>query len=123
MLFTPQTPKGFDKYGIGHYDCCATPNLQSALGLEGGCVTTGNCLGWVQEDMDVMTEHAAVAKEMEGAAIGWVCDMFSVPFFCVKAITDIVDGDRPSHEEFLENLASAAKALQARTRAHLTLSY
>lgn len=31
---------------------------------------------------------------------------------CVKAVTDIVDGDRPTAEEFLENLHSAAAALQ-----------
>lgn len=89
---------------------------------------------------------------MEAAAIAWSCSLFSVPCFCVKAITDIVDGDRPaqvcggptmplparmqavcvcvpvcagggcptsvtqpmpaSQEEFLQNLATAAAALQ-----------
>lgn len=42
-----------------------------------------------------------------------VCDLFKVPMFCVKAITDIVDGGRPSEEEFLENLHAAAASLQA----------
>jgi len=32
---------------------------------------------------------------------------------CSQAITDIVDGGRPSHEEFLENLHAAAAALQS----------
>ena len=27
-------------------------------------------------------------------------------------MTDIVDGDKPTEEEFMENLASAAKSLQ-----------
>ena len=40
-------------------------------------------------------------KEMEAAAIAWVCGLFGTPFFCVKAVTDIVDGGRPSHEEFM----------------------
>lgn len=31
----------------------------------------------------------------------------------MKSVTDIVDGGKPSHDEFLENLASAAKALQS----------
>ena len=30
----------------------------------------------------------------------------------MKAITDIVDGDKPTQDEFLENLGAAAKALQ-----------
>jgi 5'-methylthioadenosine nucleosidase len=32
---------------------------------------------------------------------------------CAQAITDIVDGGRPTQEEFLENLSSAAAALQS----------
>ncbi len=43
-----------------------------------------------------ITVQAAV-KEMEAASIAWVCGMYKTPFFCVKAITDIVDGGRPSH--------------------------
>jgi 5'-methylthioadenosine nucleosidase len=31
----------------------------------------------------------------------------------VKVITDIVDGNFPSHEEFMQNLASAAQSLQS----------
>lgn len=114
-LIPPSQTQGFDKYGLGHYACCSTPQLQAALSLEGGCVSSGNSLGWVQEDMDIMTQHAAVAKEMEAAAIAWVCDMFDVPFLCVKAVTDIVDGDRPSQDEFLENLSAAARSLQVRS--------
>ena len=38
--------------------------------------------------------------------------MFGVPFLAVKAITDIVDGDKPTQDEFMENLGAAAKALQ-----------
>ena len=41
-----------------------------------------------------------------------MCAMFEVPLLAVKAITDIVDGDKPTQDEFLENLGAAAKALQ-----------
>ena len=51
-------------------------------------------------------------KEMEAAGISWVAHLHNVPFIALKSITDIVDGDRPAQEEFLENLHSAAKALQ-----------
>jgi 5'-methylthioadenosine nucleosidase len=49
---------------------------------------------------------------MEAAAVAWVAEITKKPFFAVKVVTDIVDGDRPTSEEFLENLASAAKSLQ-----------
>lgn len=35
------------------------------------------------------------------------------PLLALKSVTDIVDGNRPAQEEFLENLATAARALQA----------
>ena len=54
--------------------------------------------------MQRMLEHKAAVKEMEAAAVAWSADLFGVPAFCIKAVTDIVDGDRPAQEEFLENL-------------------
>lgn len=36
--------------------------------------------------------HGATIKEMEAAAIAWSANLFGTPMFCVKAITDIVDG-------------------------------
>ncbi len=54
----------------------------------------------------------ASVKDMEAAAIAWTVELFKIPYFCVKVITDIVDGERPSHEEFLENLHTAAVSLQ-----------
>lgn len=59
-----------------------------------------------------MKENGASVKEMEAAAIAWVAQQFKVPFFAIKVITDIVDGGRPTHEEFLGNLHSAAQSLQ-----------
>jgi Phosphorylase superfamily len=46
--------------------------------------------------MAIMTQHGATIKEMEAAAVAWVAQLFGKPMFCVKAVTDIVDGDRPS---------------------------
>jgi 5'-methylthioadenosine nucleosidase len=61
--------------------------------------------------MELMLENDATVKDMEAAAIAWVCEKLDVPFMALKVITDIVDGDRPSHEEFMENLGHAAHAL------------
>lgn len=41
-----------------------------------------------------MKANGAVCKEMEAAAVGWACNLHSVPFFCIKSVTDIVDGSR-----------------------------
>ena len=61
-----------------------------------------------------MEENDAAVKEMEGAAIAWAAHFFSTPLFALKSITDIVDGDRPPQEEFLENLGKASVALKVK---------
>ena len=60
---------------------------------------------------NLLKEGAAV-KDMECAAVAYVCRMWGVPMFAVKSVTDIVDGDREAHEEFLANLSMAASALK-----------
>jgi 5'-methylthioadenosine nucleosidase len=37
--------------------------------------------------------------------------MFSTPAIFVKAVTDIVDGEKPTSEEFLQNLIAVTAAL------------
>ncbi len=59
-----------------------------------------------------MLENNASVKDMEAASIAWVMDLNNTPFFAIKVVTDIVDGDRPTEEEFLEHLSAASKSLQ-----------
>lgn len=106
---------GFDKYGTSMTDAVPTPNLKAALGLKNGVVSSGNSLDFCSEDMQLMQMHEAAVKEMEAAAIAWSCHLFGCPMFCLKAITDIVDGGRATEEEFLENLHTAAASLQKAT--------
>ncbi len=54
----------------------------------------------------------ATCKDMEAASVAWACSLTNTPFLALKVVTDIVDGDRPTHEEFMENLHAAAKTLQ-----------
>lgn len=58
-----------------------------------------------------MQKHEAAVKEMEAAAIARLCKDHEVPFFALKAVTDLVDGQHPPEEEFLANLAKAVAAL------------
>lgn len=50
---------------------------------------------------------------MEAGAIAWVADLWKIPMFCIKSITDMVDTDSPSVEEFQSNLESASRSLQS----------
>lgn len=43
--------------------------------------------------------------------MAYVADLLSVPAILVKAVTDIVDGDKPTAEEFLKNLVAVTAAL------------
>lgn len=43
--------------------------------------------------------------------MAYVADLFKVPTIFVKAVTDIVDGKKPTAEEFLQNLAAVTAAL------------
>ena len=105
---------GFDKYGIGSLSSEIDPSaMAEALGYKTGVCTTGNSLDKTDTDDEYMKNNEASVKDMEAAAIAWVCKMNGLPYLGVKVITDIVDGGVPSHEEFMENLASAAKSLQS----------
>lgn len=103
---------GSDKYGLGKLSSPPCPALIAALGLKLGVVSSGNSLDYTDQCMSIMGKNGVAVKEMEAAAIAWVCSLSGTPMICVKAITDIVDGGRPSHDEFLENLSTAAGALQ-----------
>ncbi|CAL8471455.1 g10997 [Coccomyxa elongata] len=103
---------GFDKYGIWRIDAVPAPKLRDALSLKEGVVSSGNSLDYSKEDWDQLHANEAAVKEMEAAGISWVAHLHNVPFLALKSITDIVDGDRPPQEEFLENLHAAAQALQ-----------
>ena len=103
---------GFDAYGVGACDAAPCPALRAAMGFKDGVVSTGNSLDAPDVDVGCLAANDASVKEMEAAGVAHVAAMFGVPFLAVKAITDIVDGDKPTQDEFMENLGAAAKALQ-----------
>lgn len=105
---------GFDAWGVGRTKAKVDASkLAKELGFKTGLVSTGNSLDCREPDEEMLRESGAAVKEMEAAAIDQVCRWASVPLVSVKAITDIVDGDRPTAEEFMQNLGAASAALQA----------
>lgn len=102
---------GYDDFGRARRDAASTPRLVESLGLKSGICSTGNSLDFIPQDDERMQD--AVAKDMEGAAVAWAAELAGdIPVIGIKVVTDIVDGDKPTHEEFLQNLKTASDSLQ-----------
>jgi len=81
-------------------------------GLKTGVVSTSDSLDNSPQDMELMLSEGAVVKEMEAAAVAWVCKQLQIPFVALKGVTDLVDGEETTREEFESNLTAAAQALE-----------
>lgn len=103
---------GWDTYGFGRYPSYDTTTLAKALGYKQGIVTTGNSLDMPAVDEQTITQIGGEVKDMEAAALAWVASLHGVPFFSVKSITDLMDSEKTTQEEFLENLHAASEALK-----------
>lgn len=101
----------FDLYGVGQRQAFSATNLVKELNLKAGKLSTGDSLDISPQDEASITANDATVKDMEGAAVAYVADLLKVPAIFVKAVTDIVDGDKPTAEEFLQNLAAVTAAL------------
>lgn len=106
---------GFDQYGMGLYPTYDTSGIAKDLQLKTGTVSTGNSLDLLDKDMEIIRANQAIIKDMEAAAIAWVCRTLSVPMIAIKAITDLIDEDTPTETQFIKNLQQAATNLQIKT--------
>ncbi|GAY65339.1 hypothetical protein CUMW_240370, partial [Citrus unshiu] len=125
----------FDLYGVGQRQAFSTPNLLRELNLKVCKLSTGDSLDMSSQDETSITANDATIKDMEdqeseekrrrekgdeahplsiylGAAVAYVADLFKVPAIFVKAVTDLVDGDKPTAEEFMQNLVAVTAALE-----------
>lgn len=120
---------GYDTYGMGqtgstlnvaalleHYN---NNNNNNDIHWKSGICTTGDSLDKTAECDAIMEQSQATVKDMEAAAIAWVVALHNnngkaqnVKFTSLKVVTDIVDGNQPTHEEFLANLQTASEQLQ-----------
>ena len=90
--------------------------LAAACGLKLGVVSTSDSLDSTPTDLHLMRAEGAAVKEMEAAAVAWVCEQLRVPFAAIKSITDIVDGPHATRAEFEANLGTASTLLQLKVR-------
>jgi len=102
----------FIPYGVGRLNTANVSQLAVSINAKVGICTTSNSLDFHSVDMTQMENNDASVKDMEAAAIAWSCALHNTPYYGVKVVTDIVDGNRPTQEEFMENLYKAASSLQ-----------
>ncbi|GAB5030143.1 Hypothetical protein NocV09_00202760 [Nannochloropsis oceanica] len=102
----------FVDYGVHNHTAVETPRLREALKFKLGVVTTGNSLDHVEADDALMAANDASVKDMEAAAVAWAAELYAVPYFALKVVTDIVDGKHATEDEFVANFSMAQKQLQ-----------
>ena len=98
----------YHKMGLGKHNCLEIPNISKSLGLKQGIATTGDSLNMSTDDKKIIDSYKGEMKDMEAAAIARVCQLYNKPLIIIKSITDIVDGEKPTADEFLENINQAA---------------
>lgn len=102
---------GFAEYGIGSYPATSTRSLAQSLNLKQGIITTSNSLDENDDDRRLIAETGGVVKEMEAAGVAYVCDLMNIPVMALKAITDLVDHQAATADQFAANLHMASEQL------------
>jgi 5'-methylthioadenosine nucleosidase len=100
------------EYGIGKYVVASSANLSKHCALRQGIVSTSDALDFSLEDKVYMAENQGTLKEMEAAAIGWVCQFYKAPFLPIKTVTDFVDHGAATAEQFMTNYAVSVENLK-----------
>jgi nucleoside phosphorylase len=110
---------GFQAYGDGNLAAADLRRHAEVIGCRIGLVTTGDSLDESPTDHDRILANGGVAKDMEAAAVAWVCHLHGVAVGGIKTITDLVDSEVPTPEQFTANLAAASASLRRTTLALL----
>lgn len=101
----------FEDYGMGGHHTPDHDELAIALDLRTAILSTGNSLDHTESDLEIFLKNGAQIKDMEGAALAWVCNQHRVPLTCLKVVTDIFDAQHTAAEQFVANLQKATAEL------------
>lgn len=110
---------GFQAFGDANLPAADLRAHADALGCRLGVVTTGDSLDESATDRERILANGGEVKEMEAAAVAWVAHLHGVPVGAVKTITDLVDAEEATPDQFLANLEMATTALARDTLALL----
>jgi 5'-methylthioadenosine nucleosidase len=105
-------PYGIGKLDTSNHGSIKPEHVAERFNYKLGICTTGNSLDKTAEDDKHMLANDAAVKDMEAAAIAWSCALHDTPFMGLKVVTDIVDGEFATQDEFLANLQAASNSLQ-----------
>ena len=115
-MFHDRRVPGDDAWGtqsLGNYAVWSrSQEVAETLGFKMGKVTTGSSLDMQPCDLEIIKANGGQLKDMEGAAIGFVCSLFGTPVMYVKSVTDLCDSGAETFEEFSRNLHHACEALK-----------
>lgn len=115
-MFHDRRVPGDDQWGtqaLGNYPVWSeAESLAKHLGLPMGKVTTGSSLDMQPCDLEIIQENGGELKDMEGAAVAFVCSLLNTPILFVKSVTDLCDSGAETFEEFSRNLAKASQKLK-----------
>ena len=97
--------------GMGYYKTpLQVPLLQKLLNLPAATVSSGNSSYFTEQEKKIMQKTGAFVRDMEVAALAWVCQLYSTPLFTFKGITDYYD--QPSPEiQFFKNIKKICTSL------------
>ncbi|NLV52514.1 MAG: 5'-methylthioadenosine nucleosidase [Bacteroidales bacterium] len=116
VMFHDRRVPGDDTWGtqsLGNYAVWeGSEEMAKSLGYKTGKVTTGSSLDMQPCDLEVIQKHGGQLKDMEGAAVGFVCSLLHVPILYVKSVTDLCDSGAETFEEFSKNLHQACETLR-----------
>mgnify|MGYP006291761495 CR=1 FL=1 len=105
----------FEEYGIGGYKGINTDKIAEDLNLKQGVVSSGNSLDETQKDREMMLKQNTSVKDMEAAAVSWICKIYDIPFISLKVVTDLVDGKDKVQDDFIKNFRIAAESLRVKS--------
>jgi nucleoside phosphorylase len=115
VMFHDRRVPGDDAWGtqaLGNYPVYAgAAELANSLGYKMGKVTTGSSLDMQPCDLQIIEENHGELKDMEGAAVAFVCSLFQTPILLLKSVTDLCDSGAETFEVFKKNLAQASQAI------------
>ena len=110
VMFHDRRVPGDDAWGtqaLGNYPVYAgAAELANSLGYKMGKVTTGSSLDMQPCDLQIIEENHGELKDMEGAAVAFVCSLFQTPILLLKSVTDLCDSGAETFEELNARTAS-----------------
>ena len=115
VMFHDRRVPGDDAWGtqsLGNYPIFdRAAEIANAIGFKMGKVTTGSSLDMQPCDLQIIEENHGELKDMEGAAVAFVCSLFKTPIMLIKSVTDLCDESAETFEIFKKNLSMASHAI------------